>query len=265
MKSIHQGLTAIAIASLASCSSLPLPGDPANTAIADAPDAASLVEASAKQSGDAWRNGHVVDVRFDGKWSPIATRLQPDLTDPGYRKTSHETYVPRESRVTQRHRGPAGTKRVERTPQSIEIKYAPKREVTELQKAAAALVTDAYPLFLFRSSWLADRGRDFKVIGKRDLGGESCWLVEATVVPGFGGSRRDHVVAWIGRRSLRTHRVQLTLFGLESTAMADVDVTFDEFQAADRDTEWPGHFVEFIQRPFKAQAHEWWLHDIRVR
>ena len=62
-----------------------------------------------------------VDTAYAGEWSAIATRLQPVLTDPGFRKDSVETYRPRQQSVRQLHTGPDGTKEVRRTGRKIEV------------------------------------------------------------------------------------------------------------------------------------------------
>jgi hypothetical protein len=78
-------------------------------------------------------------------------------------------------------------------------------------------------------------------------------------------SEADGVIAWIGNQTKRLHRVQLTLNGLESTAGADVDVTFGNFRPGPEETEWPHHFVERIRRPINAKAHEWKLTTIDLK
>ena len=144
---------------MVSCTTLPRPGDESNQPITAGPDAGELVQASAQQAGDAWGRELHVTVSFDGRWWPIVERVQPGLVDSGYRKASEETYDTSTGRVTQVYTGPLGQKQVERMPERITVEYDPAQEVTDEQRASAALVADAYQLFVLRSRWLAERGR----------------------------------------------------------------------------------------------------------
>jgi hypothetical protein len=248
---------------LGACSSLPKPGS-GLVEVRGLGDGAEWVRRAAEVEGDAWRRAKRVEMRFSGEWRRIVERLQPGLVDTGFRKRSVEVYEPGLGRVRQTHVGPMGTKVVKRTGREVEVVYNGVREKDEVKRASAALVADAYCLFGFGASWLQERGRDFRVVGRRSVAGEDCVLVEAVVRPGFGESKEDWVIAWIGEETRRVHRVQLTLFGLESTAMADVDVVRSRFRAGPKGTEWAGCYVEHVQRPLLVKAHEWVLEGIEV-
>jgi hypothetical protein len=129
---------------------------------------------------------------------------------------------------------------------------------------SAALVADAYTAFLFGPSWLLRKGTDFKLVGERTLDGERCHLIAGRLSPGFGNSREDHFIAWIGCDSLLMRRFQFTLNGLDSTRGADVDVTFSDFQKAADGSVWPRNFVEYIQRPLQAKAHQWRMKSLKL-
>jgi hypothetical protein len=253
---------AAAVALLASCSSLPVPG--AATAAKPSVEARKIIERSAAATGDAWKRYREVEVGYDGEWSGLAKRLQPVLTDPGFRKSSVETYRPATGSVRQVHSGPQGTKTVERRRPEIRVAYngeaSGDREVLD----AAALVADAYAAFLFGPSWLSRKGADFTLLGERELDGEVCDLVTGRLSPGFGASGEDHFIAWIGRESSLMRRFQFSLNGLESTRGADVDVTFSDFRKARDGSLWPGHFLERIQRPVVAKAHEWRMISLKL-
>jgi hypothetical protein len=227
-------------------------------------EGAEWVRRAAEVEGDAWRRVKRVEMRFSGEWRRIVERLQPGLVDTGFRKRSVEVYEPGLGRVRQTHEGPMGTKVVTRTGRKVEVVYNGVREEDEVRRASAALVADAYGLFGFGASWLQERGREFRVVGRRSFAGEKCVLVEALVRPGFGESKEDWVIVWIGEGTRRVHRVQLTLFGLESTAMADVDVVRSAFRAGPKGTEWARRYVEHVQRPLLVKAHEWVLEGIEV-
>ena len=251
-----------AAALLASCSSLPVPGGA--TAGAPTEEARQILKQSAASHGDPWKGYRKVEVKYTGEWSPIAERLQPRLTDSGFRKSSVETYQPATGKVRQVHTGPLGTKTVSRKRPGGEVSFngitSSDREVID----SAALVADAYTAFLFGPSWLSRKGTGFKLIDERMLDGERCHLIEGRLSPGFGNSEEDHFIAWIGRDSSLMKRFQFTLNGLDSTRGADVDVTFSDFRKARDGSVWPGNFVEYIQRPLFAKAHRWHMTSLSL-
>lgn len=255
-------LPALAAGLLASCSTLPVPGPAAGPPPSG--EAAALLRESARRHGDPWQKHRRVEVGYDGEWSAIATRLQPVLTDPDFRKSSLETYQPRLARVHQTHRGPGGIKVVLRQRPSTEVRYngTPAGDPEVLD--SAALVADAYTAFLFGSSWLAAQGRDLRGLGEGELDGEICQQVAGRLSPGFGAAGEDHFIAWIGRDSRLLRRLQFSLNGLASTRGADVDVVFSEHWQAPGGTVWPGRFVERIQRPLRAKAHEWTMTSLQI-
>jgi hypothetical protein len=254
MRFLLAGLSAMFLFS--SCSTLPRPG--ADAGPASPGNAAALLRQSARAHGDPWMNYQRVDTAYAGEWSAIATRLQPVLTDPGFRKDSVETYRPRQQSVRQLHTGPDGTKEVRRTGRRIEVRNNGTRSGGDGEVLdAAALVADAYTSFLFGTSWLSVKGRELRVLQPRELDGESCQLVAGSLAPGFGAAAGDDFIAWIGTESRLLKRLQFSLNGLDSTRGADVDVVFSEHWKAADGSVWPGRFVEHIQRPVKAKAHEW--------
>ncbi len=259
---IRYSLPIGAAALLASCSSLPVPG-PA-TVGTPTEDARKIMKLSAARHGDGWKKYREVEVAYTGEWSPLAKRLQPGLTDPGFRKASVETYHPATGKVRQVHNGPMGTKTVDRHKPEIRVSFnnaiSSNREVLD----SAALVADAYTAFLFGPSWLVRKGTDFKLIGERTLDDERCHLIAGRLSPGFGNSGEDHFIAWIGHDSSLMKRFQFTLNGLDSTRGADVDVTFSDFRKVAGGSVWPRHFVESIHRPFPAKAHTWQMTSLRL-
>jgi hypothetical protein len=186
------------------------------------------------------------------------------LVDAGFRKSSTEIYTPGRNSVSQLHRGPAGEKRVQRSPGNLEIWRNGEVSRGTEERRAAALVADAYTLFTFGSSVLKERGTSWRLLGRRMLHGESCQLIAGTLRPGLGESSADGVIAWIGLETKRLLRLQFTLNGLESTAGADVDVTFNDFQPGPYGTEWPRHFLERVRRPLDVKAHEWKMTNLTI-
>jgi hypothetical protein len=247
---------------LAACSSLPVPGRA--TAVAPTETARQIMKQSAASHGDVWKKYREVEVEYTGEWSPIAKRLQPVLTDAGFRESSMEIYQPASGKIRQVHAGPLGTKIVDRRKPEIHVTFNSTASHDPEVVDSAALVADAYTAFLFGPSWLSHKGTDFKIIGERTLDGERCHLIEGRMSPGFGNSHEDHFIAWIGRDNSLMKRFQFTLNGLDSTRGADVDVTFSDFQKAADGSVWPRNFVEYIQRPLRAKAHQWRMKSLKL-
>ena len=255
-------LLGLGLSLLASCSSLPVPGGSAGGGTHGA--AVAVLKRSAAASGNPWQNYREVKVAYSGEWSNLATRLQPVLTDPGFRKGSVETYQPRAGRVLQRHSGPQGTKQVVRQGSKTAVLVNGTASKDSEVIAAAALVADAYTVFLFGPSWLAGRASDLTLLEEKPLGGERCELVAGRLSPGIGALAEDQFIAWIGKDSGLMRRFQFSLNGLDSTRGADVEVTFsDHWKAADGSI-WPGHFVETIHRPILTKAHDWRLNGLSL-
>ena len=250
---------------LCSCSALPRPGSDLHKRVNSGLEAKALLTQAAKASGDPWQRCQRVEMQLSGEWCGIVERLQPGLVDSGFRKRSTEVYEPQLGRVTQRHTGPLGTKEVIRRGREIVVRVNGERVEDAEKKASAALVADAYGLFGFGASWLLANGDDFQVIGNKRFADEPCCLISTELMPGFGESEKDWVIAWIGVHTKRLHRVQMTLFGLDSTAGADVDVVFGEWFSGPHGTQWAGHYVEHVQRPILTKAHEWRLEALQVQ
>jgi hypothetical protein len=248
----------------AGCSSLPNP----NLCSGKAGDeAVRLLEKSAAKAGMPWRRLDRVEVAFSGKWTKIVQKLQPELVNADFRQSSREVYFTRSSRVEQTHTGPRGIKNVLRVPGRIDVRFNGNKTVTETEKDAAALVADAYTMFVFGADYLLARGNDWRLwlpMQQQEIDGDPCALVFGTLEPGVGRSKQDKVIAWISQQDHRLRRLQFTLNGLESTAGADVDVTFSDFQNGPRGTEWPRHFLETVRRPLTVKAHEWRMTDLKV-
>jgi len=250
---------------LAACTSLPNPNSPSGK-VSD--EAVKLLEKSAAKAGKPWRSLEKAEVAFTGEWTKIVQKMQPELVNAEYRKSSREVYFPRLSRVEQAHTGPRGVKSVVRTPGKIEVGFSEYRTATEVEKDAAALVADAYTMFVFGADYLLARGHDWRLwlsMQRQEIDGDPCSLVFGTLKPGVGRSAEDKVIAWISQRDHLLRRVQFTLNGLESTAGADVDVTFSDFQPGTNGTEWPRHFLETVRRPLTLKAHEWRMTELKVK
>ena len=238
-----------------SCAPLPNPAKVAGSQ--SDPEATTILRKSAAAHGDPWKRLRHVKISFDGEWSTLAKRIQPVLTDPDFRKTSIESYRPGRKQVSQTHSGPGGTKTVERNGDSISVSYNGATTVDPEKLDAAALVTDAYTIFAFGSSWLSENATNLQLLPGRKLDGEPCHLVAGSLKPGIGRASEDHFIAWVSEDTALLKRFQFTLNGLESTRGADVEVTFLDMKTAPDGTVWPTRFIERLQRPLQIKAHEW--------
>ncbi len=259
---------AVALLTLAGCASGPgefPPTQPDASASTGGLDGKQLLETSAKRQGNDLRRHRRVDVAYDGRWTTFPRLTQAVLVDADFRGSSEERYEPGKNRVSQVHRGSGGEKTVRRVrPGTIEVAYNGEPDRDPEVEASAAFVADAYAMFLFGSSWLLKHGGDFRYLGRREIAGHPCDLVEVTLEPGLGLADRDRVVASIDAGSGLLRRVHFTMNGLESTRGAEVDVTFDDFLTAPDGSRWPGRFVEMIRRPVNARAHEWWTTSLAI-
>ncbi len=247
---------------MVSCSSLPVPGARMMTSSTD--EAKAVLRSAAAKQGDPWKRNAKVEVSYSGTWSTLATKLQPVLTDPGFREGSVEVYQPRVERVRQTHKGPSGTKEVVRQASRIEVRLNGVESTDPEIKDASALVADAYTILLFGPSWLVAHAGDLRMLDDDDLSGERCRLVAGRLEPGIGNSKEDHFIAWIGKESGLMKRFQFSLNGLDSTRGADVDVVFSDHWTAGDGSIWPSRFIERIQRPVPIQAHDWQMTSLTV-
>ena len=262
-------LLGIASAFVVSCAGPPaslVPEAPEPAALQSGKSGRAILGASADAQGSEWNRFARVEVGYDGEWATFPKLTQPDLVDPAFRGSSREVYRTGPGVVEQTHEGPGGTKTVHRVrgDDQVEVSYNGEVNREEEVEDAAALVADAYAMFLFGASWLLDQGREFRYLGTRGLDGRTCELVEVSLAPGIGRSASDRAVAWIDAEDRLMRRVTFTLNGLESTRGAEVDVTMDEFVEGPGSSQWPTHFVEMIRKPVNTKAHEWWTTSLTV-
>ena len=166
---------------LAGCGSPlpPIPETPAASVNSPA-DARALLDACLNAHGGAAAYDRLrdVNVRFSSHWATVGPKLQPKLSDTGYREGSEERYLlapmPGGWIVGQDHQGPKGRKHVLRTPpDGIVVNYNgdPAPSADPEVNAAASLVTDAYSMFPVRAGFLpAARGKNPTSIHRRRCG-----------------------------------------------------------------------------------------------
>ena len=69
-----------------------------------------------------------INLSTDGHWHALIQRVQPLISDAGFRVTSEERYRPRDGVYAVHHHGPLGDKQVIRTPAGITVYYNDVRE-----------------------------------------------------------------------------------------------------------------------------------------
>ncbi len=226
------------------------------------PAAQALVTASQKAHGGfAFDRIMDLSVRYEGKWASIGPRFQPVLVDSKFRGASEERMILSPRIIAQSHTGPGGVKKVLRSPGQIAIAYNGKATDEDETRQAAALVADAYALFLLGPFYFQQSGTVFAMNGESFVDQALCDEVLVILRPGLGMAEEDRVILHIDRSSKLLRRVRLTLNGLDSTRGAEVDVTFRDFKKIDG-VLWPTDFDERIRSPFKLHAHHWNLRGL---
>lgn len=217
---------------------------------------ALLAAAREAHGGKAFSKVRDLSVRYEGQWAPIGPRFQPILSDTKFRRGSEERLLVNERTMAQLHTGPAGAKRVLRTPGKVTVVYNDVPSTDAEVQSAAALVADAYSMFLLGPFYFERPGVVLSLAGETIVDNALCDQVLAVLRPGFGHAEEDRVVLSIDRASKRLCRVRMTLNGLASTRGAEVDVTFREFRTIGGIV-WPTDFDERIRVPFQLHAHHW--------
>ena len=247
-----------------------LPAVPNPPTAYDAGDRATAVEGrrllmaclDAHGGAAAYARLRDVNVRLDGKWAFLAPKLQPKLSDVRFRGGSEERYLRQGNGfvVGQEHHGPSGAKHVLHrvtlgTP--AEVTYNGQASGDPEASAAAALVADAYTMFLFGPDFFIRRNADIeKLPATGEVDGRACDEVLAILRPGFGVAKEDRVVLFVDQRDRTLRRVQFTLNGLESTQGADVHVDLLDLRQL-AGVRFPTRFYEQIDHPAPIPAHRW--------
>jgi hypothetical protein len=241
---------------LASCASTQICTRPIATS---EPKAQDLLAASQKAHGSAaFSQIKDLSVRYDGQWANIAPRFQPVLVDSKFRGGSEERIILSPRLVAQTHTGPAGVKNVLREPSKISVSYNGIASTKPEAHQAAALVADAYALFLLGPFYFQQKDTVLAMNGESMVDNDLCDEVLAILRPGLGMTEEDRVILSIDRQSKVLRRMRLTLNGLESTRGAEVDVTFRRFKRIGG-VLWPTDYDERVRSPFKLHAHHWSL------
>ncbi|HLM52906.1 MAG TPA: hypothetical protein VK325_04795 [Pseudoxanthomonas sp.] len=211
----------------------------------------------AAHGGDLREHPGDLNLSTDGRWYSLIQRIQPVVTDAGFRITSQERYRPRDGIYAVQHRGPLGSKQVVRTPQGLSVHYNGQRETDPVKLRATAMTNDAFRLFHFGPTFIRERASGLARIEDAREGGRLYRRLVATIRPGFGEAREDQVVLWIDPETDLLFRVHLTLNGFETTQGAHVDTTFLSYRRVGPYL-LPDRFHERVRAPLRIDAHRWW-------
>lgn len=254
-------LGALALPWLAGCSTpLPLIAAPPS----DASAARALRESAEAHGLSAYRQLADINVSYSGQWRPLIGSIQPVVTDIGFRGDSQERLMPRAGVSGQAYTGARGRKQVAWRRGSgasddlgeVAVWFNGVRSADPAAQQAAALVAEAYGLFLLGPLWLVDRDFPMKPAGTERVDGRLCDVVEVWSRPGLGRVRSDRVALCIDRSDRITRRIRFTLEGFANTrgAVAEVD-TFDHEKRFG--VTWPMRSYERVVHPIALPAHDW--------
>jgi hypothetical protein len=215
-----------------------------------------FADSLAAHGGDMREYPGDINVSTDGHWHALIQRLQPEISDAGFRVTSVERYRPRDGIYAVHHHGPLGDKQVIRTPAGITVYYNGVRETDPVKLRATALTNDAFVMFHFGPSFFKARATSISRLADSRDGNQRYYRLLAELTPGFGEAAHDQVVLWINPETHLLYRVHFTLNGFPSTQGASVDVTFLAYRKLGRFT-LPVKFHERVRNPLHLTAHEW--------
>ena len=248
------GVVVALIMVLTGCTSIPQP----RNAMADKNAVAILQKSMEAQGFASLQKLHAVTVRFEGKWSPLVGRIQPVLVDPAFRGSSQERYLIHEPAESQTHTGPRGSKQVDRSKGTTHVKYNGQESTDAQVIDAAALVADAYRMFLLGPSFFQERSATMQYLGTEYVDHRECDNLLAILRPGIGNSSEDRIILSIDRERRYLRRVRMTLDGLQSTRGAIADIYLRDHVRIDG-VVWPTGFYEELKRPLDLSVHHWRL------
>jgi hypothetical protein len=233
------------------------------------PAAQSLLMESANAHGlTAFKAVSDLNVAYDGVWRALIDKLQPVLVDPAFRGKSEERMLVRDGVIGQAHTGPGGRKFVARRPSShpfgeVHVWFNGEEARDGERRAAAALVADAYRLFLLGPMLLVDRGLVMELGGIETVNDFSCDVLRIQLAPGLGHANVDQVALFIDRKERLMRRVRFSMTGLESTKTGSGEVeTFDHMNL--HGMRLPTRFFERMVRPWRMPVHDWKMTGLDV-
>lgn len=219
---------------------------------------AILAKSLAAHGGDLRERGTDLNVAVDGQWETLIRRIQPLVTDYEYRVRSEERIRYADGVYAARFEGPAGSKTVLRTRETIRVAYNDVETTDPDVLAASAMTADAFLLFHTGPSFLAWYADELTRLPDRTGEGRTYHLLLASIEPGFGLSERDQIVAWVDAETGRLFRVRITLEGFETTRGASVETDWQDYVRIEGLTFGRDYF-ERVRNPIPIDAHAWWF------
>ena len=228
--------------------------------------ARSLLKKSAEAHGlAAFQQIKDLNVSYSGEWYGLVSLFQPGLIDAGFRRASQERTLLKAPLLTgQNHQGPQGSKQVIRNAGNIQVFYNDAPSADKEALAAAALVADAYRMFLTGPFYFLDNNLSLEMGESEDVEGRACDTLLAVRRPGHGLSAEDRYLLFIDRENHLLRRVRFTMEGLDSTKAAIAEVDFFDHQTIAGVT-WPTRFFERLRKPIpNLPVHDWRMTGLDV-
>ncbi len=211
--------------------------------------------------GDSIAQLNDVNLSIKGNWGPIPARIMPKVTDQYYRVTSEEHFIPNKGIYAAFYNGPAGTKKVVRTPDSVEVFYDNEVSKDTEVLQATAMTSDAFVLFSLGPLALNRYQTDFTQIADAKFKGKKYHRIYTRIKPGLGYAKEDEVVLWIDPDSSLTYILEVTLKGYPKTKNAHVNVRYLEYQQFSKNNQYrftiPTNIIERVLAPINVHAHTW--------
>lgn len=263
----HALLTLVVAAALAlgACAT-PFPPPETGAAFADGLDGPAVLRRCLDAHGGDLRDS-VDEVRLalTGEWGTMIRRIQPLVTDYGYRIDANERHLLDEDRSIVEWSGTSGRKLIDwRPPRDVSVAYDGANSDDADVLASTAMTSEAFRLFHLAPGFLAWRGGEPLRLADETIDGRRYHRLLFTLEPGFGFSERDRVVAYIDAGSKRLYRLWITLEGFRTTQGATVDVTYLEHQEVDGFL-LPRVLDERVRAPIDIHAHRWTITDAELR
>jgi hypothetical protein len=228
--------------------------------------ARALLKQSAEAHGlAAYQQINDLNVSYSGEWYGLVSRIQPGLIDAGFRQGSQERILLKNSQLTaQNHQGPQGSKQVTRTASGVQVYYNDVPSIDKEALAAAALVADAYRMFLTGPFYFLDNNLSLEMAEAEEVEGRACKALLAVRRPGHGLSAEDRYLLFIDSENHLLRRVRFTMEGLDSTKGAIAEVDFFDHQTIAGVT-WPTRFFERLRKPIpNLPVHDWQMTGLDI-